>query len=119
MAITPGVVRMSVDAVEGSTYVLAVDFRDADGSEVTPNTANWTLYGHDHQTIINGREGVPLTGEYIVLTGDDLALPNSAQRWRYVLVKATYNSATFGNDLEFRSEIRFRIANLFTIDPGR
>ena len=118
MAIKAGIVRMSVEAAEGSTYVLAAEFRDADGSVVTPNTASWTLYGPDKVTVINGREDVPLTGDYIVLTGADLALPNSSQRWRYVLVKATYNSATFGSNLEFRSEIQFRITNLLTIDPG-
>jgi hypothetical protein len=109
---------MSTDAVERSTYVLPVEFLDADGETVVPSVANWTLYGHDKETVINGRQDVALTDSYIVLTGDDLALPNSALPARYVLVKATYDSATFGNNLSFRAEIQFKIVDLGTIEPG-
>ena len=109
---------MATDAVERSTYVLPVEFLDADGESVAPTTANWTLYDHDKETVINSRQDVPLTGNYITLTGDDLALPNSALPARYVLVKAVYDSATFGSNLSFRAEIQFKIVNLGTIEPG-
>jgi hypothetical protein len=91
---------------------------DADGGSVTPTTANWTLYDHDKKTVINSRQEVSLTGNYITLTGDDLALPNSALPARYVLVKAVYDSATFGSNLSFRAEIQFNIVDLGTIEPG-
>jgi hypothetical protein len=109
---------MTTNAVERSTYVLPVGFLDADGETVVPSVANWTLYGHDKETVINGRQDVPLVGNYITLTGDDLALPNSSQSSRYVLIKATYDSATFGNNLSFRAEIQFKVVNLGTIEPG-
>ena len=109
---------MTTNAVERSTYVLPVEFLDADGESVSPTTASWTLYGHDRETVINGRQDVPLIGGYIVLTGDDLALPNSALPARYVLVKAVYDSATFGSNLSFRAEIHFKIVDLGTIEPG-
>jgi hypothetical protein len=118
MGAKAGIVKMAVEAAEQSTYVMVVTFLDADGTEVTPTSATWTLYSSDRTTVINSREDVALTGGYIVLTGDDLALPNSGQSNRYILVKATYNSATFGNDLSLRSEIQFKITNLGTIDPG-
>lgn len=115
---TVGITRMTVDAVEGSTYVIPVAFRDADDSEVTPTIAFWSLYGHDKTTIVNGKQDVTLTGSYIVLTGGDLALPISNQNMRYILIKAVYDSDTFGTDLSFRAEIQFKIVNLGTIDPG-
>lgn len=115
---TAGIIRMTVDAVEGSTYVLPIVFKDADGAEVTPTEASWTLYGNDQSTVVNGRENVALTGSYIILTGDDLALPISSDYMRYVLIKATYDSSTYGTNLSFRAEIRFRIVNLSTINPG-
>jgi hypothetical protein len=118
MGAKAGIVKMAVEAAEQSTYVLAVAFLDADGTAVTPTSATWTLYSADRTTVVNSREDVVLTGDYIVLTGDDLALPNSGQANRYILVKALYNSATFGNDLTFRSEIQFKITNLGTIEPG-
>lgn len=115
---TTGITRMTVDAVEGSTYVIPIAFRDADDSEVTPTIALWSLYGHDKATIVNGRQDVSLTESYIVLTGADLALPVSAQSMRYILVKAVYDSDTFGTDLSFRAEIQFKIVDLGTIAPG-
>lgn len=113
-----GITRMAVDAVEGSTYVIPIAFRDADDSEVTPTIAFWSLYGHNKATIVNGRQDVTLTEGYIVLTGGDLALPISNQNMRYILIKAVYDSDTFGTDLSFRAEIQFKIVNLGTIDPG-
>jgi hypothetical protein len=118
MSTKSGIVKMAVEAAERSTYVLAVNFLDADGTAVSPTSASWTLYAGDRTTIVNSRENVPLTGSYIVLTGEDLALPNSAAPMRYVLIQATYNSVTFGSNLAFRSEIQFKITNLGTISPG-
>lgn len=110
-----GITKMTTNAVEESTYVLEVEFLDANGETVVPTTAQWTLYGYDNVTVVNSRLDVPLIGSSIVLTGEDLALPISVQNTRRVLIEATYNSATYGNNLNFRHEIFFKITNLPTI----
>jgi hypothetical protein len=110
-----GIVKMTTPAVEKSTYVLLVDFYDAGDILVTPTSASWSLYGQDNVTIINSRTDVPLTTRYIVLTANDLALPVPSQPNRRVLVKATYDSATYGSGLKLTAEIHFKIVNLYTL----
>ncbi len=110
-----GITKMTTNAVEESTYVLEVEFLDAAGEQVIPTSAQWTLYGSDNVSIVNNRQDVPLVGSTIVLTGADLELPVASQNIRRVLIEATYNSATYGNNLSFRHEILFAITNLRTI----
>jgi hypothetical protein len=106
-------------STEESTYIVTVSFFDADGTPVAPKLAQWTLKDED-RAIVNGRDAInidePEISEVIVLTGDDLALPDSTRPLRYLLIEAQYDSVLYGNDLHLREEGRFKIANLVSVE---
>jgi len=108
---------MDDEAIEESTFVIAVSFLDENGNAVAPNNGlKWhltDLFGN----IVNSREDVaitPATTVTILLMGDDLALPNRSDPLRVVTVEGTYNSS-LGNDLPLKDEARFRIRNLVKV----
>lgn len=102
-------------ATEESTLIVTVNFFDSEGVAVQPKLAQWSLKDEDGN-IVNLRDAVnidtPQTTETIVLTGDDLALPDETKPNRYVLIEAVYDSVLYGNDLNLREEGKFKINNL-------
>jgi len=103
-------------STEESTFVVTVSFFETNGKAVAPKLAQWTLKDEDG-AIVNGREAVnidvPGTTVTIVLTGDDLVLPDTTKPTRYLLIEALYDSVLYGNDLHLREEGKFLISNLF------
>lgn len=106
-------------ATKKSTFVVGVEFFDADGTAVAPKLAQWTLKDED-LVVVNSRDAVnidvPETTVNIVLTGDDLALPDPDKPGRYILVEAVYDSVLYGNDLHLRDEGWFPLTNLVAKD---
>lgn len=96
---------------EGSTIVITVNFLDLDGAAFTPKTCAWSLTLKDG-TVINARDRVSATvtgtSHDFVISGDDLLF--SEGKDRYFTVEGTYDS-TYGNDLPYREEAKFSIAN--------
>lgn len=111
-------VKLETKAIEQSTYIVRVSFKDEAGVAVIPKSMVWSLAIKDG-TIVNSRQdvvGSPLAATMpVVLTDDDLALPDIANPVRYLLVEAVYDSATYGNNLSLREEFVFSITNLQTL----
>lgn len=105
-------------ANEQGTKIIAVSFFEPDGTTaVTPNTVNWTLRTLSGD-VINGHTSeseTPDTTVNIVLTGDDLAIGSYGSK-RYLRVWGTYDSSTYGNNLNYQQEFTFKIINLRTLD---
>ncbi len=106
---------LTTEAVEKSTYVVPVTFRDENGTSVAPTAATWTLTS-EYGAVINSRSDVaisPLAATVnIVLTGADLAMLGELDnRTRLLLVEATYNSS-LGTGLNLRDEIEFSVRPL-------
>lgn len=109
--------KLKEKAVEGSTYGIKADFivKLPEGdTPVAPNAPlTWSLTDEDG-AIVNSRDDIPLTpatSVYIVLSGNDLALPDNRPVERFVTVRGTFNS-TLGNDLPLVDEVSFQITNL-------
>ncbi len=97
-------------AREESTFIVAIAFTDENDSSVVPETIVWSLTDVSGD-IINDRENIPVTPAAsinIVLSGDDLALPDSTDPGRVLSVLATYNSS-LGDDLPITESYRFNI----------
>lgn len=107
-------VTLTTSATERSTFPIAVTFRDENGDTMTPNAGlTWSLYD-TAGNVINSREDVSITPAAtvtIVLSGADLALTQSANAWRHLIVEGTFDS-DIGSGLPIRDEIRFKIVNL-------
>jgi hypothetical protein len=104
-------------AVEKSTYIVTMNFKDENGDAVAPASAAWTLTDASGN-VINGKEDVALSGlaaeMSVVLSGDDLALAagfsGNSER-RIFTVAATYNS-DLGVGLPLRDQLEFPVYNL-------
>jgi hypothetical protein len=100
------------EAEEEGTFPVKLEFRDENDALVSPNAAAWTLTDPKGR-VINDRVSVtiaaPTNTEYIVLSGDDLALPNAQNRIRYITVEWDYNSTTYGNNLPKKDEVHLKI----------
>lgn len=109
-------VKLAEPAIEQSTYIIQISFKDEAGEPVVPKAAAWTL-ADKTGTAINSRSDVAISSlaatVTIVLTGNDLAM--TTDKDRYVLVEAVYDSATYGNDLNLREEFQFKITELLTL----
>jgi len=101
-------------ANEKSTFALELAITDENGDPLTPNTLTWTLTNLAGN-VINERAGIefatPASTVTVVLTGDDLALPERADPLRVVTLEGTYDS-DLGNDLPLKEEVQFTIRNL-------
>jgi hypothetical protein len=89
--------RMTVldSAMEGSTYVAVISFKDEAGVAMVPTSATWTLLDEDDE-VINSRSDVAISGiassVNIVLSGADL--PYIADQSRvYLVVESVYTGA--------------------------
>jgi len=102
-------------ATEESTYIATVSFFETTGVAVAPKLVQWTLKDQDG-AVVNSREevNVDVPGDtiVIVLTGDDLAMPDMTKPNRYLLIEAVYDSVLYGNDLSLREEGKFSVDNL-------
>lgn len=110
-----GRIVLATEAVEQSTFVVAVSFLDEDGAAVVPDSAAWSLL-NAYGIVVNSRSDVaisPLAATAtIVLTGLDLQmLDGQDDGRRLLLVEATYSS-TLGSGLNLREEIEFEVRPL-------
>lgn len=107
------------DAVEGSTYVVNVTFKDEDGVSMVPATAMWSLRDN-YGEIVNARNNVPMvvaSTVSIVLSGADLAYEPNARSNRTLTVNGTYDG-TYGTDLPIAEEFTFGIRPLVGVPDG-
>jgi len=110
--------KLSEKAVEGSTFIIRVEFFETTPSGKTPIVPNsgltWSLVDIEGN-IINSRDNIPLDPPAdtidIALSGEDLASSGNHSLRRYLIVKGTYNGV-FGNDLSIIDEVAFQISNL-------
>lgn len=111
-------VALDKDAVEESTFIISLSFRDELNQPVTPLQATWTL-STESGDVVNNRENIPVvpleSDSFIVLTGPDLALPDSDDRTRLVLIQSSYNSVKYGSNLQLNEEVSFKITDLKTL----
>lgn len=108
-------VKLTAEATEKSTLVVAVSFYDETGSAAIPISAFWRLTNR-YGMVVNGRAEVniqaPTSTEQIVLTGDDLRMLGEMDDGvRLLLVQATYNSDA-GDGLALNEEIEFVVRSL-------
>ncbi len=112
-------IRLTEKVNEESTAILRVTFTDSDGNAVIPQSATWTLSDRDNE-VVNGKSDVTISQLAstvdILLKGDDLKLPFPRERVRRVLVKAIYDSSTYGDDLPFNEEFEFTITDLRSLN---
>lgn len=86
--------ELSEHAVERSTYVITAAFTDEDDNAVAPIAIAWSLKTIRGE-IINSRDGIaltPATAVDIVLTGADLAIPDTEDKKVIVELVGTYDS---------------------------
>jgi hypothetical protein len=108
---------LTEEAVERSTYVVVLTFKDEDGQPVSPTTLTWTLTDGTG-TVINERAAVAVTPAStinVVLTDEDLALLGGMDAGeRYLLVEGEYTS-NLGTGLALREEVKFNVRNLVKV----
>ena len=95
--------NLTAAATENSTYTITAEF------SLTPSTVHWRLTDVDGN-IINSRDDVSIGAAdsvQIVLTGDDLAVPEKQNVVRVVTVWGTY-----AGGLSFAGEARFPLFDL-------
>lgn len=113
---------LSTRATERGTYAIVHTFLDESGNPVTPNNGlTWTLtdcLGN----VVNGRQDVgiaPNSRIEIVLSGPDLVLDRTNETYydtaRKVLIKGTYDSISYGNNLPIVDEIGFYIEGVIAL----
>lgn len=101
------------DAVEGSTYVVNVTFRDEAGESMVPVSAEWSLRDN-YGNIVNSRSAqsiIVASTVSIVLSGADLAYEPNARSQRVLTVQGVYDG-DYGNDLPIAEEFAFAIRPL-------
>jgi hypothetical protein len=97
--------RMTVldSAMEGSTYVAVISFKDEAGVAMVPTSATWTLLDED-DAVINSRSDVAISGiassVNIVLSGIDLPYIKDQSRV-YLVVESVYTGA-YGTGLPLK-----------------
>lgn len=102
--------QLSVEAVEGSTYVVVVTFRDEAGVSMVPVSAVWSLR-NNYGTIINSRSDVAITPAStvsIILGAADLVYEENSSTMRTLTVEAVYDG-TYGSNLSLVDEFAFNI----------
>ena len=109
---------LTTEAVEQSTYVIPVTFRDEDATAIAPDAVTWTLTDR-HGVVINSRSDVAISSLAatinIVLTGADLDIQDDPDDGiRLVRIEAVYSSSG-GSNLNLREEIEFSIRPLVAV----
>ena len=98
------------NAVEGSTYVVNVTFKDEAGTTMVPVSATWSLRDTTG-TIVNSRSAValtPATTVSVILAAADLDYEENSSTMRTLTVEAVYDG-TYGSGLSLVSEFTFDI----------
>ena len=107
--------RLTLKAIELSTYVVTVLFFDENGQAVIPTSMTWTLADR-LGNVVNNRQDVSIfnlsAAVDVVLSGNDLkVLPTTIGETRTLTVKAIYDSG-FGTSLPLNDEVEFAVKNL-------
>jgi len=110
---------LGTNAQEQSNYTVQCDFKDEADSAVVPLSVTWTLTD-TMGNVINSRSDVSVTPAstiHVTLSGDDLALSETATTASRVLtVEATYTSTYPDGDgsytLKIKDTAEFQIDNL-------
>ena len=106
-------------AREKETYIVKYEPFDHNNKATIPTTVTWTLMKLD-ESIVNSREDVALVTpmayeNYIVLTGNDLALDEDGVRCRRILlIKATYSGLV---GTQTKHNLPIYIESRFDIEP--
>lgn len=104
---------LTTAAIENSTIGVRVGFEDDNRDALTPNSVIWKLTDRSG-VVINNRSYVEMTPSpsvNIVLSGQDLALPDKRDRDRILTVFGTYNSS-YGDNLPYADAVVIPIVNL-------
>jgi hypothetical protein len=106
------VIRLGKKAVENSAFIINIIWYDEAGVAMTPTSINWSCYDNNG-SIVNSLSDVsvttPATSNDIVLNGTDTAVISGSTNKRTVQVVASYNSATYGNNLLLYRDVEFDI----------
>lgn len=105
----------SEKAIEQSTFIVTLHFKDENGEDTTPDSVKWSLITGE-EDLVNSRSEVdipePQAIQDILLQGDDLAiLRGRLEEYRWLIVEATYTSSR-GSGLPLNEQIRFSVLNL-------
>ncbi len=107
--------HLNTKAVEESSYVVTVSCKTATGAAVTPNSCKWKLLDEDgnhvNSRVLTTISATLSTAMKIVLSSDDLALPDSQKPRRKVVIIATY-TGNEGTSLPLTDEVTFDIVGL-------
>lgn len=108
--------KLTLSAVDQSTYVVRCAFTDEDGVAAIPTEISWTLTDGAGE-VVNSQEAVdietPAATVDIYLSGLDLA-PTGGTAVRILTVEATYTS-TVGDDLPLKAACRFLVEDLIAV----
>ena len=106
---------LTATITEQGTAIITVTCADENGDAVNPDSLTWSLVDRSGNAI-NSRKDVsissPTSSEDIVLSGDDLVVPDgydSVKRW--VVIEGTYSSDA-GSGLPLRDQCEFTVTNL-------
>jgi len=117
MATVATTITLTSKAVEESSYIVAIGaFYDDAAAAITPATFTWSMTDQDDKAV-NARTDVSVTVATaidIVLSGNDLALPNQSKPWRYVTLEYTYDSDA-GTGLPGKQLVAFEIVPLAVV----
>lgn len=111
-------ITLTPNAEKNSSYIVVVSLFDENGDPVLAGAVteiSWTLRDSTG-TVINGRLDIPVTPAQtftIVLSGADLAMPDSTIPERSLAIICTYNSVEFG-ELALAEELVFSVNNLMS-----
>lgn len=112
---------------EKATRGIEITFKNSDGDEVVPNSANWSLTTapsyRDQGVVINGRDGVTISGLSssitLILSGEDLKILEDETEYKYVrralLVEYKYDDPNLGNGVSDKLQYIFRLENLYNV----
>jgi len=107
---------LSTAAMEQSTYLITITYKDEDGNAVTPVTSTWTLTDTDGN-VINEREDVaiasPSTADTVTLSGSDLTVIDG-DRDLIFTAEGTYTSSTVTASA-FKASVKFTVQALVAV----
>lgn len=110
--------KLTVEAVERSTYVVTLSFTDEDANAAAPDELKWTLTTLSG-VVVNGRADVivtPAATVTIVLKGDDLQILDWQDDGKRLLtVEGTYTSDA-GTGLPINEEYEFTVRPLTAVE---
>jgi len=109
-------ITLGLNAIEESTYIITITFRDEDGNAVVPNELTWSLT-NESGVAINSRTDVaiatPAASVDVVLSGDDLT-QTPAGTFLVFTIEGTYDSDA-GANLPLKDQAKFHVDNLIAV----